>query len=62
MFKSEISDLIEDEIISRYFYENGAIAWTIKKDEQILKARDILNDPAEYSSILKGTAGAIVRR
>jgi carboxyl-terminal processing protease len=62
IFKSEISDLIEDEIISRYFYETGAIAWTIKKDEQILKARDILNNQIEYFSILKGTAGAIVRR
>ena len=62
MFKSEITDLIEDEIISRYFYETGAIAWTIKKDEQILKARDILNDKLEYNSILKGTAGAIVRK
>jgi carboxyl-terminal processing protease len=62
MFKAEITDLIEDEIISRYFYETGAIAWTIKKDEQILKARDILNDQVQYSSILKGTAGAIVRR
>lgn len=62
LFKSEISELIEDEIISRYFYETGAIAWTIKKDEQILKARDILNNQIEYLSILKGTAGAIVRR
>jgi carboxyl-terminal processing protease len=62
MFKPEITDLIEDEIISRYFYETGAIAWTIKKDEQILKARDILNNQVEYYSILKGTAGAIVRR
>ena len=62
MFRAEITDLIEDEIISRYFYETGAIAWTIKKDEQILKARDILNNQVEYYSILKGTAGAIVRR
>jgi carboxyl-terminal processing protease len=62
MFKSEITDLIEDEIISRYFYETGAIAWTIKKDEQIQKAHEILNDQVEYFSILKGTAGAIVRR
>jgi carboxyl-terminal processing protease len=62
MFKGEITDLIEDEIISRYFYETGAIAWTIKKDEQISKARDILNNQVEYFSILKGTAGAIVRR
>jgi carboxyl-terminal processing protease len=62
MFKGEITDLIEDEIISRYFYETGAIAWTIKTDEQISKASDILNNQVEYNSILKGTAGAIVRR
>jgi carboxyl-terminal processing protease len=60
MFRSEISDLLEDEIMSRYFYERGAIQYTIKKDEQILKARDILNNKEEYSSILKGTAGAIL--
>jgi carboxyl-terminal processing protease len=62
MFRKEITDLIEDEIVSRYFYDSGAIAWTIPKDEQVLKARDILNDKTEYSSILKGTAGAIVVR
>jgi carboxyl-terminal processing protease len=60
LFRPEISDLIEDEIISRYFYEDGAIAWTIKNDEQILKARDILNNKEEYTSILKGTAGSIL--
>jgi len=60
MFRPEITDLLEDEILSRYFYESGAIQWTIKKDEQILKARDILNNKEEYTSILKGTAGAIL--
>jgi carboxyl-terminal processing protease len=60
MFRSEITDLLEDEIISRYFYEPGAIAWTIKKDEQVLKAVDLLNDRGKYDAILKGTAGAIV--
>src|SRR5674476_910272 len=60
MFRREISDLIEDEIISRYFYESGAIAWTIRTDKQILKARDILNNKEEYSSIIKGTAGSIL--
>ena len=60
MFRNEITDLIEDEIISRYFYEGGAIEWTIKKDDQIMKARDILNNKEEYNSILKGTAGSIL--
>jgi carboxyl-terminal processing protease len=60
MFKSEITDLLEDEIISRYFYENGAIAWSVKNDDQVLKARDILNNKDEYNSILKGTSGSIL--
>jgi carboxyl-terminal processing protease len=60
MFRPEITDLLEDEIISRYFYESGAIEWTIRKDDQILKARDILNNKEQYSSILKGTSGSIL--
>src|SRR5450759_3107350 len=60
LFRSEITDLTEDEIISRYFYESGAIAWTIKTDKQILKARDILNNKEVYGSILSGTAGSIL--
>ena len=60
LFKSEITDMLEDEIISRYFYESGAISWTIKKDVQVLKALEILNNRDEYSSILKGKAGSIL--
>jgi carboxyl-terminal processing protease len=60
VFRSEITDLLEDEIIGRYFYEDGAIAWTIKKDEQISKTLEILNNKEEYSSILKGKSGSIL--
>ncbi len=59
-FRSEITDLIEDEIISRYFYEEGAIAWTIKKDEQILKALEVLNNKEKYASVLKGKSGSVI--
>ena len=60
IFRSEITELIEDEIVSRYFYESGAIAWTIKKDEQVLKALEILNNKEEYASVLKGESGSIL--
>ena len=53
-FRDEITDLVEEEIIGRYFYEEGAIAWSVKKDEQILKALEILNDKGKYGSILSG--------
>jgi carboxyl-terminal processing protease len=58
LFKSEITEMLEDEIISRYFYESGAISWTIKKDEQVLKALEILNNREQYNSILNGKAGS----
>jgi len=59
-FRTEISEMLEDEIIGRYFYEEGAIAWTIKKDDQIKKAMEIFNSKEEYSSILSGKSGSIL--
>jgi carboxyl-terminal processing protease len=59
-FKSEITSLLEDEIISRYFYEEGSIAWTIKTDEQVLKAAGVLNKSEDYNSILQGKKGSIL--
>ena len=57
--KDEITELLTDEIIGRYFYEDGAIKWTLKTDEQVLKAIDILNNKERYSSILNGKSGSI---
>jgi carboxyl-terminal processing protease len=59
-FRSEITDLIEDEIISRYFYGKGAIAWEVKKDKQILKALEVLNNKDEYQSVLKGKSSPVM--
>ncbi len=46
-----------EEIIGRYFYEEGAIAWSVKKDEQISKAIEVLNNREKYNSILNGKTG-----
>jgi len=59
VFKTEITELLGDEIISRYFYEEGAIAWTLKTDEQIKKALEVLNNKDEYNSILKGKTRSV---
>jgi carboxyl-terminal processing protease len=60
IFSNEIQELLEEEIISRYFYEEGAIAWTIKRDEQVNKAVEILNNREKYTSILSGKEGSIL--
>ena len=59
-FRNEITGLLEDEILNRYFYEAGSIAWSLKTDEQVLKAIDILNKSQDYNSILQGKKGSIL--
>lgn len=60
LFRTEITGLLEDEIISRYFYEEGALARAVKKDNQVLKATELLNNRNQYSSILQGKSGSIL--
>jgi carboxyl-terminal processing protease len=53
-FKSEISELLEMEIVTRYFYQKGKIETTIKHDEEIAKAIDVLDNMELYDAILRG--------
>jgi hypothetical protein len=59
-FRNEITSLLEDEIISRYFYEDGSIAWSIKTDRQVSKAIEVLNSKEQYNSILQGKTGPVL--
>jgi len=54
-FKDEISELLKEEIVSRYYYQKGRIQVSLTSDVQIKKAIELLNNPALYNSILKGT-------
>lgn len=51
-FKSEIIQFLRDEIVGRYYYEDGQIQTNLKDDQQLDKAIEILKDPARYRSIL----------
>ena len=53
-FKSEISEFLEMEIVTRYFYQKGKIETTIKHDEEIAKAIDVLDNMELYDAILRG--------
>jgi len=50
-FKPEISELLADEIISRYYYQKGAIKAALRDDSDIKKALGIINTPESYASI-----------
>lgn len=51
-FKAEVIQFLRDEIVGRYYYEDGQIETNLKDDIQLHKAIEILNDKNEYNSIL----------
>ena len=55
-FSDEIRDLLKDEIVSRYYYQKGAIIAALGSDTEIKRVLSVLNSPAEYGAILKPTA------
>jgi carboxyl-terminal processing protease len=52
-FKKEISELLEDEIISRYYYQEGRAKQQLQADPVIQKGLEILQAPTQYNTILK---------
>ncbi len=54
-FKSQISDLIKQEIASRYYYQKGKIIASLETDKDIEQAVNTLADQNLYKSVLAGT-------
>lgn len=52
-FKKEIKQIIENEIVARYYYQKGRAQDSFKEDDALQKALTIINDKAVYSKILK---------
>ena len=51
-FKAEVIQFLRDEIVGRYYYEDGQIKTNLKDDIQLHKAIEILSDQNLYKSIL----------
>lgn len=52
IFKDEIKDLISQEIVVKYYYEQGAIIYSLSRDPEVKEALRVLNNDQEYKSIL----------
>lgn len=57
-FKPEIKELLEQEIVSRYFFEKGRTEAGFDDDPNILAAVAVLNDPNRYAALLKPSGRA----
>ena len=51
-FKDEIIRVLENEIVSRYYYQDGRIKIDLKHNDEIKKAIEVLTDSVKYTSIL----------
>ena len=52
-FKEEIKSILENEIVSRYYYQKGRILHSFQNDEYLKKAVETLKDTKTYNSILR---------
>ena len=52
--KSEIIQLLEEEIASRYFYQRGRIEASFDGDIELTTAIDVIKDKKLYNSVLEG--------
>ncbi|KOH44154.1 S41 family peptidase [Sunxiuqinia dokdonensis] len=57
-FKDELKEMLTDEIVTRYYYQRGAIKSAIQDDKGIEKAKETLKDPNAFSSVF--TKGKII--
>jgi carboxyl-terminal processing protease len=53
-FKAEIREVLEHEIISRYYFEKGVKEASFDDDPEIQEAIRVLKDPGRYQKILSG--------
>jgi carboxyl-terminal processing protease len=51
--KAQLKSLITDEIIKRYFYSEGLYTYYTVNNNEIKKALSILNNPSQYTGILR---------
>ncbi len=51
--QAEVKDVLESEIISRYYFQRGRIAHSLRNDEELAKAISILTAPTQYSALLQ---------
>jgi carboxyl-terminal processing protease len=55
-FKDDIKKLLEMEIVKRYYFQRGTVEVSLKGDEDLEKAVEILHNQEEYKRILSSPA------
>lgn len=51
--QAEVTRLLESEIVSRYYYQKGRIEQSLRNDDDLAKAVNLLNQPTQYEALLQ---------
>ena len=51
--KDELTRFLENEIVSRYYYQRGRIENSLKDDNELAKAIGLIDQPVQYQALLK---------
>jgi carboxyl-terminal processing protease len=54
LYKPEIKRVLENEIVQRYYFQNGRALQAFQYDLELKKAAEIINNKALIASVLKG--------
>jgi carboxyl-terminal processing protease len=52
--QTEIMELLQDEIISRYYFQKGRLINSFQEDEALVEAKKILTNPSAMKKVLTG--------
>lgn len=58
LFDAQIRRYLEQEIVTRYYFQTGRIQQSMNRDEDTKKAIEVLNDAYQYSKILTAVAAS----
>jgi carboxyl-terminal processing protease len=51
-YKPEIKQFLEEEIVSRYYFQKGRLEASLKGDDEMKEALSVLNDSSRYQKLL----------
>ena len=61
-FGDDIRQLLKDEIVSRYYYQKGAIISSLEDDKEIKIANTLLDSPDKYRALLRPQKAVAARQ
>ncbi|WP_144603892.1 S41 family peptidase [Algoriphagus algorifonticola] len=55
-YKDEVKKVISEEIVSRYYFQEGMIEAGLLKDKDVLRALEVIKQPSQFGMILTASA------